>query len=225
MTRWYGRNNGRDVVQDAAVFAGPRRREIEATIIEWHVAEGDRFHKGQPLVQVDSAKSVYDFEAPCDGLLIRRFHLESETLPLTEPMMEIETADPAMRDWIPPAAAGERLAAPGEMASDEAARNRQGERIVFLGFGGYLPERIVTNGELVTEFPEITAEYVYQVTGIRERRWAGKDEKPSDMAYRAALEAIRRSDIATKDIDTVIVATTTPDVAMPSTAGHSAGSA
>ncbi len=82
--------------------------EIEATIIEWHVAEGDHFHKGQALVQVDSAKSVFDFEAPCDGLVMRRFHLEGETLPLTEPIMEIETDDPAMRDWIPPAAAGER---------------------------------------------------------------------------------------------------------------------
>ena len=48
-------------------------------------------------MQVDSAKSVFDFEAPCDGLVIRRFHLEGETLPLTEPIMEIETDDPAMR--------------------------------------------------------------------------------------------------------------------------------
>ena len=59
---------------------------------------------------------------------------------------------------------------------------------------------------------------MYQVTGIRQRRWAGEDEKPSGMAYQAALEAIRRSGIAAKDIDAVIVATTTPDVAMPSTA-------
>ena len=42
--------------------------ETEATIIEWHIAEGDRFSKGQVLGQIDSAKSVFDFEAPCDGL-------------------------------------------------------------------------------------------------------------------------------------------------------------
>lgn len=84
--------------------------EIEATIIEWHVAEGDRFHKGQSLVQVDSAKSVFDYPAPCDGLVIRRFHLEGETISLVDPIMEIETDDPAMRDWIPPAAASEHPA-------------------------------------------------------------------------------------------------------------------
>jgi 3-oxoacyl-[acyl-carrier-protein] synthase-3 len=90
--------------------------------------------------------------------------------------------------------------------------------IVLLGIGGYLPSRVVTN-ELVQQFPEIMPICLHQVTGIpRAPRWAADDEKPSDMAYRAALEAIRRSDIDAKDIDAVIVATTTPDVAMPSTA-------
>jgi len=192
--------------------------ETEATIIEWHVAEGDRFRKGQSLLQVDSAKSVFDFEAPCDGLVIRRFHLEGESLPLVEPVMEIETEDPAMRDWIPPAAAGDHSVTCIEPARAAPATSRLAVPIGFLGFGGYLPERVVTNEELVAEFPEITAEYVYQVTGIRKRRWAADDEKPSGMAYQAALEAIRRSSVAARDIDAVIVATTTPDVAMPSTA-------
>ncbi len=192
--------------------------EIEATIIEWHVAEGDRFHKGQSLVQVDSAKSVFDFAAPCDGLVIRRMHLEGEMLPLTEPIMEIETDDPAMRDWIPPAAAGENPAMRVASATAASAASHWGEPIGFLGFGGYLPDRVVSNDELVADFPEITPEYIYQVTGIRQRRWAAPGEKPSDMAYKSALEAIRASGVDAKDIDAVIVATTTPDVAMPSTA-------
>ena len=45
--------------------------ETEATIIEWRVAAGDRFQRGQILAQVDSAKSVFDFEAPCSGRVIR----------------------------------------------------------------------------------------------------------------------------------------------------------
>ena len=77
---------------------------------------------------------------------------------------------------------------------------------------------VVENAELVRNFPEITEQYVYQVTGIRQRRWADVDERPSGMAFKASLEAIRKSGIATKDIDAILVATTTPDVAMPSTA-------
>ena len=56
------------------------------------------------------------------------------------------------------------------------------------------------------------------MTGIRERRWAAEDEKPSSMALQAALEAIRKSEIDVKEIDAIILATTTPDAAMPSTA-------
>jgi 3-oxoacyl-[acyl-carrier-protein] synthase-3 len=208
---------------DSALFKMPLylpaqgASEVDVTIIEWHVAEGDRFTKGQSLAQVDSAKSVFDFEAPCAGLVLRRCHLEGETIALTEPIMEIETDDPAMRDWIPPAAAVERPAARAEPAAPPAT-TRWDEPIVFLGFGGYLPDRVVTNEELVRDFPDITPEYIYQVTGIRQRRWAAPDEKPSDMAYQAALDAIRRSQVDAKDIDAVIVATTTPDAAMPSTA-------
>jgi 3-oxoacyl-[acyl-carrier-protein] synthase-3 len=191
--------------------------ETEATIIEWHVAEGDRFHKGQALVQVDSAKSVFDFESPCDGLVIRRLFVEGETLAMTEAVMEIETDDPSMRDWIPPAAAVKHAAEP-EASPILPSAGLRSQSVGFLGFGGYLPDRVVGNAELIESFPEITADYVYQVTGIRERRWAAEGEKPSDMAYQASLEAIRRSGIAAKDIDAVIVATTTPDMAMPSTA-------
>jgi 3-oxoacyl-(acyl-carrier-protein) synthase III len=192
--------------------------ESEATIIEWNVSEGDRFHKGEVLAQVDSAKSVFDFEAPCDGLVIRLLHLEGDTVSLSAPIVEIETSDPAMKDWIPPAAGSDEPAAQHKAKPAADPRPQDALGVVILGVGGYLPRRVVTNAELVQEFPKISEEYVYQVTGIRERRWAAEEEKPSDMALKAALEAIRKSGIATKDIDAVIVATTTPDVAMPSTA-------
>ena len=132
--------------------------------------------------------------------------------------MEIETSDPAMQDWIPPAAAaaehpavrraggrGRRAAAAGESRAP--------------GLRRLSARRVVTNAELLARLSRTSPnEYVYQVTGIRQRRWAADNEKPSDMAYAAALEAIRKAGIATKDIDAIILSTTTPDVAMPSTA-------
>ena len=192
--------------------------EIEATIIEWNVSEGDHFQKGEVLAQVDSAKSVFDFESPCDGLVIRRFHLEGETVSLSEPVMEIETSDPGMKGWIPPAASSEKRTARENTAPAVDSGNRQAEEVVLRGVGGYLPRRVVTNAELVQRFPEISEQYVYQVTGIRQRHWAEEGEKPSEMAFKASLEAIRKSGISTKEIDAIILSTTTPDVAMPSTA-------
>ena len=192
--------------------------EIEATIIEWHVAEGDRFQKGPspgpgrqrevglrfrgPLRRA-GASAVSTWKArPC-----RWWSRSWRSRPTTR-----RCATGFRRPWPP------SVPRRGRSRRPVRAAGRLGQPIVFLGFGGYLPERVVTNEELVENFPEITAEYIYQVTGIRQRRWAAEDEKPSGMAYQAALEAIRRSGIAAKDIDAVIVATTTPDVAMPSTA-------
>ena len=192
--------------------------ETEATILQWNLADGDHFEKGQILAQAESAKSVFDFEAPCAGRIVRLLRAENDTVTFSEPVVQIETADESMKNWIPPAAAGGDVAAapkavaPAQTGSDEA------QGVVILGVGGYLPERVITNAELVKDFPEISEDYVYQVTGIHERRWAAQGEKPSDMAYAASLDAIRNSGIAIKDIDAVVLATTTPDVAMPSTA-------
>jgi 3-oxoacyl-[acyl-carrier-protein] synthase III len=192
--------------------------ETEATIIEWRVAEGDSFQRGQILAQVDSAKSVYDFEAPCSGRIIRITRTEGETIPLAEPVLEIETSDAAMKEWIPPAASREDcgLSLPSE--GPAITRSGFGDGVVINGVGGYLPSRVVTNAELVKSFPELSDQYVYEVTGIRQRRWADDDERPSSMAFKASLEAIRNSGLDTRDIDAIIVATTTPDVAIPSTA-------
>ncbi len=155
----------------------------EATIIEWNISVVDRFWKGEVLAQVDSAKSVFDFEAPCEGMAIRLFHLEGETVSLAEPLMEIETSDSDMKDWIPPAASGQHVGLHEETTSAADAAEENTEPAVILGVGGHLPDRIVTNAELVEHFPKISEQYVYQVTGIRQRHWAADGEKPSDMAF------------------------------------------
>ncbi len=192
--------------------------ETEATIVEWRVAEGDVFQKGQVLCQVDSAKSVFDFEAPCPGRVIRLLHRDGDAVGYDQAVMEVETADQAMRNWIPPAAEASEAPAVPVMQRSRTSPNGDAIGAALLGVGGYLPSRVVTNNELVTPFPSVSEDYVYQVTGIRERRWAGNEEKPSDMAYAASVEALTKAGLAAADLDLIILATTTPDVAMPSTA-------
>src|SRR3972149_4348587 len=106
--------------------------ELEATIIEWYVAEGDCLRKGQALAQIDSAKSVFDFESPCDGKVIRRLHLEGETVLLSEPIVEIETSDEEMKNWIPPAVVHERLEKPMPSASPPNRRFETQQDVVIL---------------------------------------------------------------------------------------------
>ena len=194
--------------------------ETEATITKWNVSEGADFKKGLILAEIESAKAAFDFEAPCDGKVIRLISLEGDTVSFEDPVMEIETNDVSMKNAIPAAQAAKQDAGKGiELPSYKpASTGSNGINVSILGIGGYLPDRVVTNKELLREFPAVSEDYIFGVTGIRERRWAREGEKPSDMAYQASVEAIRRSGLVPKDVGAIVLATTTPDVVMPSTA-------
>lgn len=90
-------------------------------------------------------------------------------------------------------------------------------RSVIRGCGGYLPERVVTNDEL-SKTVDTSDEWIRERTGIEERRIAQDGEKTSDLAVRAAQEALTDAGLGAADIDLIIVATTTPDLTFPSTA-------
>ncbi|MBC7770595.1 MAG: ketoacyl-ACP synthase III [Phycisphaerales bacterium] len=92
-------------------------------------------------------------------------------------------------------------------------------RSVLLGVGGHLPERVLTNAELAKRL-DTSDEWIVERTGIRERRIAADDEKTSDLACVAALNAMNAAGREASDIDLVIVATTTPDLTFPATAAR-----
>jgi 3-oxoacyl-[acyl-carrier-protein] synthase-3 len=91
------------------------------------------------------------------------------------------------------------------------------KRAVILGTGMHLPERIMHNSEFEAKL-ETSHEWIVERTGIHERHIAAEGECTSDLAVKAAAEAIKNSGIEADSIDLVIVATTTPDDTMPSTA-------
>lgn len=87
----------------------------------------------------------------------------------------------------------------------------------ILGFGGYVPERIVTNRDW-EEMVDTTDEWIVTRTGIRERRFAADDEATADLAEKAARVAMEDAGVEAGDIDEIIVATDTPEVYTPDTA-------
>jgi 3-oxoacyl-[acyl-carrier-protein] synthase III len=90
-------------------------------------------------------------------------------------------------------------------------------RAGVLGTGAYLPERILDNRELADRFG-CSEEWILTRTGIRERRFAEPGTGSSDLGVIAAQRALDAADIAAKDLDLIICATYTPDMAFPSTA-------
>ena len=92
-----------------------------------------------------------------------------------------------------------------------------GYHVSITGLGAHVPERVVTNDELA-KYLETSDEWIQSRTGIRERRIAGPEEALSDIALPAARAALEMSGITGPQIDLLIVATVTPDMAFPSTA-------
>jgi 3-oxoacyl-(acyl-carrier-protein) synthase III len=192
--------------------------ESEAMINEWKVSVGSLFKKGDVLAEAESAKASFPFESPCSGTVIALLCAKGDTVSFETPVIEIETADEAMRSAIP---AAPQVDPENRMAVSPVhnpANLRSANEICMLGIGGYLPRRVVFNSELLNDFPDITEEYLFGVTGIKQRYWAADGEKPSDMAFMAAKQALEKSNLSAKDLDAIIVATTTPDTVMPSTA-------
>ena len=87
----------------------------------------------------------------------------------------------------------------------------------IIGCGSYLPERILTNGELAG-MVDTSDEWIVERTGIHSRHIAAEGEFTSDLAFKASRKALDYAGIAADEIDLIILATTTPDKTFPSTA-------
>src|SRR3954471_11493721 len=92
-----------------------------------------------------------------------------------------------------------------------------GVAISVTGLGCKVPDRVVTNDEL-KQYVDTSDEWIRERTGIRERRMASRDEALSDLALPASRDALAQAGADRKDIDLLIAATGTPDMAFPSTA-------
>lgn len=82
----------------------------------------------------------------------------------------------------------------------------------------YLPNRVVTNEELLKEFPEWSVDKVAQKVGVDSRHIAGENETAGDMAEKAARKLFEEYQIDPKTIDFLMLCTQSPDYFLPSTA-------
>jgi 3-oxoacyl-[acyl-carrier-protein] synthase-3 len=92
----------------------------------------------------------------------------------------------------------------------------------ITGTGSYLPPKRLTNADLVAQLSadgvETSDEWIVERTGIRARHFAAADVCSSDLALEASRRALDSAGLQPKDIDLIIVATSTPDMVFPSTA-------
>ena len=82
----------------------------------------------------------------------------------------------------------------------------------------YLPEKVVTNEDLVKDFPEWTVEKVAGKVGVHQRHVASENETASDMATKASEKLFTEHNIDRSTIDFVLLCTQSPDYFLPTSA-------
>jgi len=87
----------------------------------------------------------------------------------------------------------------------------------ILAFGGYQPDKVVTNDDLA-EIVDTSDEWIRSRVGIESRRIAGPDETVADMAEAAGAKALAASGLTPASIDLVIVASCSSEVPIPNAA-------
>lgn len=92
-------------------------------------------------------------------------------------------------------------------------------RARIRGVGRYLPQKVLTNQDL-ERMVNTSDQWIQERTGIRERRIAADDETASTLGIEAARAALASAELDPKDLDLVIVATSTPDGMFPAAASR-----
>jgi 3-oxoacyl-[acyl-carrier-protein] synthase-3 len=87
----------------------------------------------------------------------------------------------------------------------------------ITGIGSYAPERVVTNFDL-EKMVDTSDKWISERTGIKERRISKDSQATSDLCYEASKRALKLARVRPRELDMIIVATTSGDMPVPSTA-------
>lgn len=87
----------------------------------------------------------------------------------------------------------------------------------IAGTGRYLPERILTNAEL-ERMVDTSDEWIRTRTGVERRHLAAEEETTSSLCIAAAKQAMKAAEIKPREIDLIVIGTTTPDLVFPNIA-------
>lgn len=90
-------------------------------------------------------------------------------------------------------------------------------KVYIKALSYYLPEKVVSNEDLVKEFPEWSVEKVASKVGVNFRHIAAENETAGDMAEKAARKLFEDNDTDPKSIDFLLLCTQSPDYFLPST--------
>ena len=92
------------------------------------------------------------------------------------------------------------------------------ERVYIKDIAYYLPEKVVTNEDIVRDFPEWSVEKIASKVGVHQRHVAVADETAADLAVKAAQSLFKQGKCGPQEVDFVLFCTQSPDYFLPTSA-------
>lgn len=92
------------------------------------------------------------------------------------------------------------------------------ERVYIKDIAYYLPERVMTNEDIVRDFPEWSVEKIASKVGVHQRHVAAADETAADLAVKAAQNLFKQGKCGPQEVDFVLFCTQSPDYFLPTSA-------
>lgn len=92
------------------------------------------------------------------------------------------------------------------------------ERVYIKDIAYYLPEKVMTNEDIVRDFPEWSVEKIASKVGVHQRHVAAADETAADLAVKAAQNLFKQGKCGPQEVDFVLFCTQSPDYFLPTSA-------
>lgn len=194
------------------IGASPSDETVLVNLI--HVKVGDVVDSGDVLVDIEASKSAGEILSPCRGTIEEICVELDERAEVGKALVKIRLPEGVSKV----AQMKPRKPILGRMIVEPVVQASSSELSLRLGKVGIArPQfrsgsRVISNQEILVNFPEFTNEDIVQRTGIKQRHWLADGENVIDLAFAAATDSLQKQNIKLQEIDLIICATCSPEV-------------
>lgn len=204
-----------DAPHDESVYMvnviGASPSDESVLVNKLHVALGDQIKNGDILVDIEASKSAGEILSPCAGTVEEIYVKESQRANVGSLLLKIKLPVGMSRSKQ---LTRKTPILKRQTSTKITAKSDTATSVYKVGLSNPIfktGSRLVTNDEILLNFPEYTVEDIVRRTGIAQRFWLEENESIIDIAVDAVKIAFEKNGLALCDIDLIICATTTPE--------------
>lgn len=219
---WHEEDNSGPTAAINAIGSGPADENVLVT--DMLVKPGDTIEVGQLVAVVEATKASVEICANIGGVVQEVFAKVGDQVATDSPLLTVDAdRDLSERNFALASEVQNKFVLRRlKSHAIPALRRHSGNftEIAVSGMGFATGARRVSNEEIIHNWPNRRAEEIFALTGIKSRFWVGPGEGTLSLATKAVRDLLRQTNTTIHDMDLVIAATGTPDIATPSLASR-----